>query len=188
MNIEFVLFFFLKVKLYLDWHWDTECFISCCFPMLQQRWGWENISFGFGASAGPRGRRRWYVFAGGQVCSRGISTETVSWVWRILLKEKCSLLELLWSASFTKIWDFILEISDDDKQCKISQIRFFTTSNVMRLFKRERGRGGGKGRSGMARQAASWRGRRSWHGKWRRCYRWCRAIEEGERHFCNFCT
>jgi hypothetical protein len=36
------------------------------------------------------------------------------------LKQKRSLLKPLWSALFPKIWDFILEISDDDKQCKIS--------------------------------------------------------------------
>jgi hypothetical protein len=92
--------------------------------MLQQRWRWKNISFRLGASTGPRGQWRWYVFAGGQVCSQGIPTEMVSWVWRILLKEKRLLLEPLWLESFLKIWDFILEISDDDKQCKISQIWF----------------------------------------------------------------
>jgi len=48
-----------------------KCFISSCFPMLWRRWQWENFSFRLGASAGPRGRRRWSVFAGGQVCSQG---------------------------------------------------------------------------------------------------------------------
>ncbi len=44
------------------------------------------------------------------------------------LKQKRSLLKPLWSALFPKIWDFILEISDDDMQCKIS----VSTSGIAR--------------------------------------------------------